>query len=111
MDFTEAPVVATAAAALRGDVKVFAAADSNLVTRRAVPEGAEPDLGRWPVRVAVEIAEQRIAPVPIEPISFVAQPGEEGTLTVWCGHQAPHRLKRQLGMLLGIGAGKVRVLS
>jgi CO/xanthine dehydrogenase Mo-binding subunit len=110
LDFTEAPVVATAAAALTDEVLLFPAAGTNVVARTAVPDGATPALDRWPVRAAVEIQEQRLAPVPIEPVSIVAAPGGDGRLTVWCGHQAPHRLRRQLAGLLGIDQRRIRVV-
>ena len=110
LDFTEATVVATAAAAVEDEVLLFPAAGSNVVARTAVPEGLTPDLDRWPVRAAVEIQQQRLAPVPIEPVSIVAAPDGDRRLTVWCGHQAPHRLRRQLAGLLRIDQGSIRVI-
>ena len=110
LDFTEAGVAATAAAALEDEVLLFPAAGSNVVARTAVPEGVTPDLDRWPVRAVVEIQQQRLAPVPIEPVSIVAAPDGDGRLTVWCGHQAPHRLRRQLAGLLRLDQEAIRVI-
>ena len=108
---TDAPVVATPHAALREDPLLFPAAGSNLVLPAVtVPEGADPDLDRWPVRVAVDLFSPRLAPTPMEPLSFLATPGPDGRLTIHCGHQAPHRLQRQMCRLVGLDPADVRVV-
>ncbi|GAB3519555.1 xanthine dehydrogenase family protein molybdopterin-binding subunit [Phytohabitans suffuscus] len=108
--YEPAPVVATPAAA-EGGPPLFPEAGSNLVLPAVtIPEGADPDLDRWPVRVAVELVSPRLAPTPMEPISFLAAPGPDGRLTIYCGHQAPHRLKRQMCDLVGLDPAAVRVV-
>ncbi|MFC0529949.1 xanthine dehydrogenase family protein molybdopterin-binding subunit [Phytohabitans kaempferiae] len=109
--YDPAPVVATPAAALDGAALLFPDAGTNLVLPAVtIPEGATPDLDRWPVRVTVEVENPRLAPVPMEPIAFVAAPGPDGRLTIYCGHQAPHRLKRQMCDLVGLDPAAVRVV-
>lgn len=68
----------------------------------AVDTIGNPDSG-WDdpaVEVEIEIAvvNQRIAPVTLEPLSILVQPGptDGGALTIHVGHQAPHLLKNQL---------------
>src|SRR5690606_16245493 len=52
-----------------------------------------------------------LSPAPIEPLGIRAVPTEDGGLTVWCGHQSPHRLHRVLADLLDLDAERVRVIS
>lgn len=125
VDFTDAPVVADAAAALAGEPLLFPEAGTNVAHRGAVPrdtpaEGTAAEataaLDRWPIRVTVEVDNQRLAPAPIEPLAFLAMPepagdGAAAGLTVRCGHQAPHRLRGQLAMLLGVDPATIRVVS
>lgn len=109
VDVEDVPPVPTAEAALADGRLLFPRAGTNVVARLSVPDGARPDLERWPVRVAVDVDNQRLAPVPVETLSFLADPGG-GRLTVWCGHQAPHRLRNQLARLLGLDPADVRVI-
>jgi aerobic carbon-monoxide dehydrogenase large subunit len=111
LDVDPLPVIADPAAALRDDVLLFPAAGTNVVSRFVTPDGAaEPSLDRWPVQATIEVENQRLAPVPVEPLGIVAVPGEDGRLAVWAGHQAPHRLRRQLAGMLGVDEERLRVV-
>ncbi|MPZ87653.1 MAG: molybdopterin-dependent oxidoreductase [Nitriliruptorales bacterium] len=103
------PVVADASAALTDEVVLFPAAGTNVVSRTITPDGPSPDLDAWPVKASVEVRNQRLAPAPIEPLGILAEPSGEG-LTIWCGHQAPHRLRSQLCRLLGLDPAGVHVV-
>jgi len=70
------------------------------------PEAGTNVVGRWnwgtpaekwdfEVDVTVSVRNQRLGPVPIEPLAALAVP-EEGSLRLIVGCQAPHTLKRQL---------------
>jgi carbon-monoxide dehydrogenase large subunit len=107
MDIAPLRAVVGIDAALEGDTLLFDAAGDNVVGSTHVGDG-DADLGRWPVCIDVTLDNQRLAPMAIEPLAIVAEPDGEGGLTVWCGHQAPHRLKGQLSRLLGID--RVRVI-
>lgn len=48
-------------------------------------------------------------PSPMECRTILAVP-EEGGLTVWSGHQMPHRLRRELASLLGWSTDHARVV-
>lgn len=110
VDVDDAPVVADLDAALAGKVLLFPAAGTNVVSSGVVPQGADPGLDRWPVRARVRVKDQRLAPVTLEPLGIVAEPDGDGGVTVWCGHQAPHRLRAQLARLLDLDPRAVRVV-
>jgi carbon-monoxide dehydrogenase large subunit len=48
--------------------------------------------------------------VSVEPLGIKVAPEPDGRVTVWCGHQAPHRLRHQLSWLLGIDERLIRVI-
>jgi carbon-monoxide dehydrogenase large subunit len=102
------PVVADMDTALRDEVLLFPPAGTNVVGRGAMSQRSAD--GDWPVRATVVVDNQRIAPVPVEPLGIKARPEPGGRLTVWCGHQAPHRLRRQLSSLLGLDEDRIRVV-
>jgi len=64
---------------------------------------------RAPVVVAGEYRQQRLAPTSMEPRAFLAVPDGRGGLQVWCSHQAPHRLHRELAAALQLGHDQLRV--
>jgi len=80
----------------------------NVVTRSV--SGSETSDREYPVSATVKVHNQRLAPAPIEGLAIRAEPTPRGGLVVACGHQAPHRLRRQLADHLGIPAGLVRVV-
>lgn len=106
------PVVADVDAALADEELLFPEAGTNLVDRRGVPGagGGSAEWGHYEIEVDLTLENQRLAPAPIEPVGIVAAPTAEGGVTVWCGHQAPHRLARQLSRLLDLPAELVRVV-
>jgi carbon-monoxide dehydrogenase large subunit len=93
-------------AAVRNEPILFEGAGTNVV------EAFELDSGEGAleeVTVRLSVVNQRVAPTPIEGLAIVVDPQPAGGIHVWCGHQAPHRLRRQLAALLGIREELVRV--
>lgn len=77
--------------------------------------GTGEDIGEdfWknaPVVVEASYRQPPLAPTSIEGRAFLARPEEDGGLTVWCSHQAPHRLRRDLSSVFEIPQQKVRVV-
>lgn len=107
--FDDAVVVASVEQALQDTDLLFEGAGTNVV-HRATAGADGVDVNARPKRVTVEVVNQRVSPVPIEPLAFLAEPGPDRRLTVHCGHQAPHRLKRQLALQLGIEVERIRVV-
>lgn len=104
------PVVADHVAALRDETVLHPEHGSNVVDRSVVGIDDPEDGPAGPISVTVQVDNQRLAPAPIETLGILAEPTSDGRLTVWCGHQAPHRLKKQLSNLLGLDADRIRVV-
>ncbi len=82
-------------------------AGGNVVTTSSLVEGPEP--GSAPsLSVTVDVPSPRLAPSPIEPLAILARPEGE-RLHIWCGHQAPHRLRGHLASGLSIEEDRLRV--
>jgi carbon-monoxide dehydrogenase large subunit len=63
-------------------------------------------------RVALRIAQPRIAAVPLEPRGALARfDAASETLTLWISCQAPFRLRNEIARLLGLAESRVRVIS
>jgi len=107
VDAAPLDVVTDPRRAVEGRTILFPERGSNLVVDRHDSYGRPATA--CPESVTVEVVNQRIAAAPIEPIGMVAVPGERPRLTVWCGHQAPHRLRDQLAGLLGLSEDEIRV--
>jgi carbon-monoxide dehydrogenase large subunit len=100
------PVLDPRQAASGGD-SLFRDIGSNVVVRLSETHG--PRAADWPVSVSVEVKNQRLAATPIEPIGLLAVPGDDPVLDVWCGHQAPHRLRSNLAIALRLSEDQIRV--
>ena len=72
--------------------------------------GTDPSERGFDVTATVTVRNQRVAPVALEGLAIRAEPTEQGGLLVHCGHQAPHRLRGQLAVQLGIAPDLVRVV-
>ena len=60
------------------------------------------------VSVELDLYQPRLAPTPIEPLGLVAIPDGD-SLTIWCSHQMPHRLRTELATCLAIEPERLRV--
>lgn len=88
-----------------GDVLLFPDTGSNIAHRATImTEGPRPAAE---IEASAEVDIPRISPVTIEPLAILARPAGPG-LEVWCGHQAPAALSRQLGAMLGVDPSGIR---
>ncbi|MFJ5921133.1 xanthine dehydrogenase family protein molybdopterin-binding subunit [Kitasatospora sp. NPDC092948] len=103
------PAVVTAAAAATDRIRLFDGL-SNTAFRGAAGTPIDPSVWRQAAAVVEgRYRQQLLLPSPMECRTFLAVP-EDGRLTVWSGHQMPHRLRRELAALLGWPADRVRVV-
>jgi aerobic carbon-monoxide dehydrogenase large subunit len=72
--------------------------------------GSEISDREFPVSASVTVHNQRVAPASIEGLAIRVEPSDVGGLSVYCGHQAPHRLRAQLAVQLGLDPAAVRVV-
>jgi aerobic carbon-monoxide dehydrogenase large subunit len=101
------PVVPDAREAVLDNTLLFGEAGTNVAARRS-NEDADPR-DEWPVSVKVSLTHPRLVPAPLEPLGIIAVP-EGDRLSIWCGHQAPHRLRDQLAGMLRLEKDQVRVV-
>ncbi|MET8412856.1 xanthine dehydrogenase family protein molybdopterin-binding subunit [Streptomyces sp. NPDC005195] len=103
------PAVVTPSAAAEDSVRLFDGL-SNIALRG---EAGQPiDDGVWQQAAAVVEGRYRqnlLMPMPMECRTILAVP-EGDRLTVWAGHQMPHRLRRELAALLGWSKERIRVV-
>lgn len=105
VEYEELPAVIDPFDAADGGSLLFADAGTNVVHQSASTTGDAPECE---VVATVEVLNQRVAPLALEPLGLVADP-RAGRLRIWCGHQAPHRLRKQLANLLSLPERTLRV--
>ncbi|HEU4320596.1 MAG TPA: xanthine dehydrogenase family protein molybdopterin-binding subunit [Acidimicrobiia bacterium] len=109
VDYEDLGAVTTVAGALAGETLLFDGAATNVATESSLAEGPIND-GVPEVSVSLDLWNNRLAPVSIEPLSVLARfDGDD--LVLHCGHQAPHRLQRQIQDHVPGLAASVRVIS
>lgn len=108
IDIEDLPTVIDAETALADETLLFPMAGTNLVAHTRVEEGQA--AGPGGLSVTTELVNQRLAPMSIEPPAILVKPLGE-SIEVWCSHQAPHRLRAQLGHLLGLTPDSIRVIT
>lgn len=82
---------------------------SNVAASTEVGASASEAVAASPIVVETEVHNQRLAPMSLETRGILASPTPQGGLTVWCSHQAPHRLRDGLARSLGLDPALVRV--
>ena len=106
VDIDPLPAVTDVESSLRDEILLFPEAGTNVVLDHTVgSSGPLPEVAR---RVTLELEIPRLSPVTIEPLAILVRPDDEDGLEIWCGHQAPWRLPRTLGPLLGLSPDKIR---
>lgn len=108
VDVDDLPPVVDVHQAMAGESLLFPEAGTNVVAHSSLEHGevsSSADLF-----VTIETSNQRLAPMSIEPPAILVRPFRE-TIEVWCSHQAPHRLKAQLGRFLGLDPETIRVIT
>jgi carbon-monoxide dehydrogenase large subunit len=106
-DLEPLPVVANPDTALTSGTLLFPEAGTNVVTRHSIKSDGD-DSFQFAVVAAVEVESPRLSAVTVEPVGILAAP-RDGGLEVWCGHQAPHRLRSQLSRFLDLDPLQLRV--
>ncbi|WP_436846091.1 xanthine dehydrogenase family protein molybdopterin-binding subunit [Streptomyces shenzhenensis] len=103
------PAVVTPAAALDDSVRLFDGL-SNTALRGEAGRPIDPSVWRDAAAVVeASYRQQLLLPSPMECRAVLAVP-EGDRLTVWSGHQMPHRLRRELAALLGWSTDRIRVV-
>jgi carbon-monoxide dehydrogenase large subunit len=112
VDYEQLPAVVEPHAALAADAPVlFEEAGSN-VCHETGAGGEDDPLEGAEVTVRLEMHNQRLAPAPMEPNAFVAQPDPAtGGLIVWASSQGTFAVREVLCGVLGLPPEQVRVLS
>ena len=114
VEYEALPGVADPDAALApGAPPVVTAAGDNRAFRVAWRQG-DPDaaLASAAYRVRLDVRQQRLAGVPLEPRGVLARwDAATGELTVWTSTQAPFRIRAELARLLRLDESRVRVLA
>lgn len=105
VDYEELPAVVDPLEALTDTTLLFPGAGTNIVERSTTSTGDKPDAE---IEVTIDVVNQRVSPLALEPVGVVANV-DSGRLRVWCGHQAPHRLRKQLAGLLSMSEEDLRI--
>lgn len=84
---------------------------SNVVMEMSLtPDDAQAELDAAPHVSRLRIVNQRLAPVPIEPIGCVADWSAAG-VTLWATLQSPHQIRNELCVMFGLSQQEVRVVA
>lgn len=110
VDLEDLPVVLDPRAALAAAATELFPGTGNLSSARSLGGPAEEALARAPVSVQVELTNQRLAPMSIEPRAILVVPDGAG-FHVWCSSQAPHRLRDALCRAFSLDQDLVRVTA
>jgi len=112
VEYDPLPVIATVEAALAdGAQPIVPGQASNVVMEMPLTEDdAQAELDASPRRSTLRIFNQRLAPVPIEPIGCLADWNARG-LTLWATVQAPHPIRNELCAMFGLAQHEVRVVA
>jgi carbon-monoxide dehydrogenase large subunit len=98
------------AAAEPGSPLVFPEAGTNVAD--AFEEAWDEDvLAGSDVVARVTIRHQRVAPAPLETEAVLAEPGEDGSLTLWASTQVPFYVRDHVCERLGLAQDRVRVIA
>jgi carbon-monoxide dehydrogenase large subunit len=112
-DIDPLPVIIDPADGLKPDAALlFPEAGSNVCFATQFPEGGtddDPCAGAAFVG-EVKMVSQRLAGVPMENNGILAAPGDDGALTLWISHQAPHSAHAAYAPMLGLDPGQLRVV-
>ena len=87
---------------------LFPDVGSNIAFTSEISGTPPPDHG---VSITITVENQRVNPVPLDPLGIVVEPDAEGSLVVWCGTQTPHRFRDGLADVLHIDSDRVRVIT
>ncbi len=100
VDIDPLPAVIAVEDALVGETLLFEEFGSNVAHHSF--EGDRNAGWDHEAEITITVDNQRLAVVPIEPLTALADPGGAPDITFYVGHQMPHVLKRQMHSLLGL---------
>jgi aerobic carbon-monoxide dehydrogenase large subunit len=106
VDMDTLPVVIDVRSARQDVTVLFPDVGTNVAVRKHTKQGEMPMDAA--VSVTLDLFHPLLAPTPIEPLGFIALP-QTDPMTVWCSHQMPHRLRRELALCLGLEEKDLRV--
>lgn len=108
VDYEPLPAVIDPRASVEDRVLLHEAAGSNVVHRTDLEFGELRE--DYEVVAEIAVTNQRLAPNPIEPLVILAQPADDGRLTVYISHQRPHGVQERLSQLIPIDSAQLRVV-
>ncbi|HJR88048.1 MAG TPA: xanthine dehydrogenase family protein molybdopterin-binding subunit [Acidimicrobiia bacterium] len=108
VDYAPIPAVIDPRESLSDEVIIHEAAGTNVVNRTDLAVGET--LDDYEVVAEVAVANQRLAPNPIEPLVILAVPEDDGRLTVYISHQRPHGVQARLSQLIPMDRNKLHVV-
>jgi aerobic carbon-monoxide dehydrogenase large subunit len=112
VDYDPLPAVVGFEAALAGDVLLFEAAGTNVATTFGERAELKADLfDDCEVVVTQTVANQRVAPAPMESRAAAAAWGDDGRLTAWIPNQGAQGTRGALARGLSIDTAQVRVIT
>jgi len=112
VDYDPLPAVVGFEAALAGDVILFEAAGTNVAANFGEREQLKADLfDECEVVVSETVANQRVAPAPMESRAAAAVWGDDGRLTAWIPNQGAQGTQGALARSLSIDTAQVRVIT
>lgn len=109
-DIESLPAVIDPTAAAQDDAPRLFEGVSNIASVREFGAPVTDVMESAPVVVTMTIRNERLVPTSIEARGVLVVPEEDGRLTIWVSHQAPHRLRRELAGALTIDPAKIRVI-
>jgi len=111
IEYTPLPGVAEADASLAPGAPPVIDGDSNRSFTHTVRAGAAERAFAAAARVvSVDVRQNRLAGVPLEPRGVAAR-WDGHALTVWSSTQVPHRIRDELARVLGLPTDRVRVIA
>ncbi len=108
VDYEPIPAVIDPRESLSDEVIIHETAGTNVVNRTELAVGES--LDDYEVVAEVAVANQRLAPNPIEPLVILAVPEDDGRLTVYISHQRPHGVQARLSQLIPMDRNKLHVV-
>ena len=110
VEYEPLPPVTDPVAAIDGQTLLFPEVGSNIAADLRAP--ADPDFfSECEVTVTQRVANQRVAPCPMEPRSGLASWGDDGRLTQWASVQHPQAVREALCGFYGFPPEQVRVIA
>lgn len=111
IDYEPLPVVVDPSAALDVDAPVLhPAKGDNVASTISLGDDDDPLEGAEVV-VRGRFVNQRLAAVPIETNSVIAEPDGQGGVRMWTSTQIPFRVRAEVADMLGLPESKVRVIT